>query len=316
MFTAEKGIYEGHGYEIITLAGAGHEVRILPVNGFNLYHWTYEGREIFMKPDDITAFGTKYGNPILFPTPNRVKNGTYTWNGETHTMKKRGETVIIHGFVKDEPFTVTDVYAGEDCARCTAKIDIHKAGDIFEGWPWDCSLTVTYTLRADGVHMDVQAVNKDETAMPFGFAVHPYFSKRGDANKCFIKVPVRRYYEADENRFPSGRLLPAGEGTTIWDDFSSVESLYLDTVFRGVTEDMESQIRYDDVMVHIHGSDCLRNAVVFTPHNRNGFCIEPQTCATNFINLHADGFIDESGLMVLPAGQTFACQVHMTVTKM
>lgn len=315
MFTATKGIYEGQGYEIVTMAGAGHEVRILPVNGFNLYSWTYEGKEIFMEPADITVFGTKYGNPILFPTPNRVKDATYTWAGETHTMKKRGEPVLIHGLVKDEPFTVTELYAGEDCARCTAKIEIRKEGSIFEGWPWDCTLCVTYTLDSAGVHMDVKVVNVDVTGMPFGFAVHPYFSKRGDASRCFIRVPVKRYYEADENMIPSGRILPSGEGTTIWDDFHSVESLYLDTVFRGMTADSEAQIRYDDVIVHISGSDCLRNAVVFTPHNRNGFCIEPQTCATNFINMHAQGLIDESGLMVLPAGKTFACQVHMTVTK-
>ena len=90
MFTAEKGIMQGYGYEIVTLAGSGHEVRILPENGFNLYYWTYEGKEIFMEPADITVFGTKYGNPILFPTPNRVKNATYTWRGETRVMKKRG----------------------------------------------------------------------------------------------------------------------------------------------------------------------------------------------------------------------------------
>ena len=315
MFTAEKGIMQGYGYEIVTLAGAGHEVRILPENGFNLYYWTYEGKEIFMEPADITVFGTKYGNPILFPTPNRVKNAAYTWRGETRVMKKRGQEVLIHGLVKDEPFTVTDIQADECSARCSAKIEIRKEGSIFEGWPWDCTLYVTYILDSEGVHMDVKAVNEDQEDMPFGFAVHPYFSKRSDANKCFIHVPVRRYYEADENMMPSGRILQADEGKTIWDDFHSVESLYLDTVFRGLTGDMESRIMYDDVIVHISGSDCFRNAVVFTPHNRNGFCIEPQTCATDFINMHAQGKVDESGLMVLPAGKAFECRVNITVTK-
>jgi len=152
--------------------------------------------------------------------------------------------------------------------------------------------------------------------MPFGFAVHPYFSKRGDANRCFIKVPVRRYYETDENLIPTGRILPAGEGTTVYDDFHSVESLYLDTVFRGMSEDSDAQVRYDDVTLHIRASDCFRNAVIFTPHNREGFCIEPQTCATNFINLHAQGFVDESGLLTLAAGQNFACWVDYTVKKL
>lgn len=315
MFTAVKGIYEGHGYEIVTMAGAGHEVRILPVNGFNLYYWTYEGKEIFMEPADITVFGTKYGNPILFPTPDRVKDAAYAWRGETRVMKKRGVPVPIHGFAKDEPFTVTEIYADETCARCSAKIEIRKEGSIFEGWPWNCALYVTYTLDAAGVHMDVEAVNEDESDMPFGFAIHPYFSKRGDANKCFIKAPVSRYYEVDDELLPSGKLLEAEGEYVIWDDFHSVESLDLDTVYRGMTSGKEALVAYDDVLVHISGSDCLTNLVVFTPHTRNGFCLELQTCATDFINMYDKGMKEESGLMVLPAGQTFTCQINLTVTK-
>lgn len=315
MFTAKRGVLEPYGYELITMAGAGHEIRILPQNGFNLYYWTFEGKEILMTPVDVTIFGTKYGTPILFPTPNRVKDGAYTWRGKRYEMKKRGEKVIIHGLVKDEPFCVTALRADENGASCTAKIEIRSEGSIYEGWPWDCTLEVTYALDAQGVHMDVKAVNESAEDMPFGFAIHPYFSKRGDANRCFIRVPVRRVYEADENRFPSGRIVPAPADKMICEDFCSVESLYLDDVYRGMTADMESLVRYDDVMVHISGSDCLRNAVVYTPHDRPGFCIEPQTNATNFLNLHAQGLADESGLLVLPAGKTFACQVNMTVSR-
>ena len=315
MFTAEKGTYEGYGYDIVTLAGAGHVARILPVNGFNLYCWTYEGKEILMEPADITVFGTKYGVPILFPTPDLLRNSTYTWQGQTYVMKKRGEPVRIHGLVKDEPFTVTEIAADETSARCSGRIEIRRENPVFEGWPWNCTLHVTYILDAAGVHAQIRIVNEDENAMPFGLALHPYFSKRGDANKCFIKVPVRRYYEVDEALLPSGRILPAEGGYVLYDGFHSVESLDLDNVFRGMTADMESQVMYDDVIVHIHGSDCFRNVVVFTPHTRNGFCIEPQTSATDCLNMHAAGLVDESGLMVLPAGKTFECDVHMTVTK-
>ena len=66
----------------------------------------------------------------------------------------------------------------------------------------------------------------------------------------------------------------------------------------------------------IAASDCFRNAVVFTPKNKPGFCIEPQTCATNAINLHAQGLIDESGLLTLPAGQRFACWVDYAVERL
>ena len=316
MFTAKKGTLEGYGYELVTMAGAGHEVRILPQAGFNLYYWTFEGKEIMMEPVDITAFGTKYGNPILFPTPNRIKNAEYVWQGKTYTMTKRGEKVLLHGLVKDEPFTVTRLEAGEDSAVCEATISLRAGDALTEGYPFPSTLTVVYTLTAAGVHMDVTIRNDGETEMPFGFAVHPYFSKRGDANKVFIKVPCKRVYEADENLIPNGKIVPAEGGKVIWDGFHSVESLYLDNVFRGMSSDLESLVKYDDIILHISGSDCFRNAVVYTPHDRPGFCIEPQTNSTNCLNLHAQGLLDESGLLVLPAGQTFACEVDFTVERL
>ena len=315
MFTTEFSTYPGTDYEVITLKGAGHEVSLLPVNGFNLFAWTYEGQEILMKPADIHAFGSKYGIPVLFPTPNRVKNGEYTWQGKTYTLQKRGVKLMRHGLVMDEPFTLTEVYANQEMAICSAEIAIRPGSALYEGYPFACRLAITYTLTAQGLRMDAKIENLGDALMPFGFALHPYFSKRGDASRCYIRVPVRRYYETDENLIPTGRILPADEGKVLDDDFHSVESLYLDTVFRGMSEDAEALVRYDDVTLHIRSSDCFRNAVIFTPHNRDGFCIEPQTCSTNFMDLHAQGRTDESGLLTLAAGKCFRCFVEMTVSK-
>ena len=314
MFTAGKELDQG--YEIVKLAGAGHEVRIMPVNGFNLYSWTLDGQQIMMEADDLSLKGTKYGIPVLFPFPNRVKDSCYSWQGKAYELTKRGVKIARHGVVCDEPFTVTALFADEKKAQCAAQIEILPDNELYEGYPFACRLTVTYTLTESGVRMDAEVENLSGVLMPFGFAVHPYFTKRGNANDCFLKVPAKRYYETDENLIPTGRILPAGEGTTIYDDFHSVESLNLDTVFRGLTEDAVSQVRWPDMLLTIAASDCFRNAVVFTPKNKPGFCIEPQTCATNAINLHAQGLVDESGLLALPAGQRFACWVDYAVEKL
>ena len=314
MFTAAKAMDQG--FEVVVLSGAGHEVRILPENGFNLYSWTVDGQQIMMEAEDLSLKGPKYGIPVLFPFPNRVKDSCYSWQGKAYTLQKRGVKVARHGLVCDEAFEVTDMGADENEAHCTAVIEIAPENALYEGYPFACRLAVTYTLTQTGVRMDAHVENLSEQLMPFGFAVHPYFTKRGDGNTCFIKVPAKRYYETDENLIPSGRILNAGEGTTIHDDFHSAESLDLDTVFRGLTEDMISQVRWSDLELAISASDCFRNAVVFTPKTRPGFCIEPQTCATNFINLHAQGFVDESGLLALAGGQHFACWVVYAVKKL
>ena len=316
MFAASKAICETCGHEIVTLAGAGHQARIIPANGFNLFDWTFEGQRILMEFDDINAFGTKYGIPVLFPMPNRVKDSVYRWQGKEYTLQKRGVKVARHGLVCDEPFTVTALEADEEKAVCAAQIEIVPGNLLYEGYPFACRLTVTYTLTAQGLRMDAHIDNLGTEQMPFGFAVHPYFTNRGDASRCFIKAPVRRYYETDENLIPTGRILTADAKMAVDEDFRSVESLALDTVFRGMNEDGCAQVRYDDLLLSIRSSDCFRNAVIFTPKTRPGFCFEPQTCATNYMNLHAQGLVDESGLLVLPAGKGFDCHVTYTIQKL
>ena len=316
MYTVSKKTCETCGYEVVTLSGAGQVARILPVNGFNLFSWTKDGQEIMMEIADMSAFGSKYGIPVLFPTPNRLKDAAYSWQGEKQVLMKRGEKRTRHGLVCDEPFTVTKMGADEEKAYCSASIELRPEDNWHSGYPFACRLTMTYTLTSRGIHMDASVENLGDKDMPFGFALHPYFTKRGDGNSCFLKVPAQRYYETDEELIPTGVLLPAEGDKVIHDDFHSVESLNLDTVYRGLTQDHPSQVKWADMQLEMAASDCFRNAVVFTPKTRPGFCIEPQTCSTNFLNLHAQGLVDESGLMLLPAGRTFDCWVDFAVEKL
>ena len=311
MFEASKGVHEG--YAIIALEGAGQKVCILPENGLNLYSWTVDGREIMMEPGDFSLFGTKYGIPLLFPMPNRVKDSVYRWEGRDYVLQKRGVKIARHGLVCDEPFTVTAMGAEDDKAYVTAEIEIVPGNALYEGYPFACLLCVTYTLTENGVRMDAHIENRGEQTMPFGFAAHPYFTKRGDASRCFIKAPLHRYYETDENLIPTGRILPAEGDMAVCGEYHSVESLNLDTVFRGMTADLSAHIRWEDLEIAITSSDCFRNAVIFTPKTKPGFCFEPQTCATNFVNLHAQGLCDESGLIALPAHRSFDCAIDYTI---
>lgn len=311
-FAVTQERYEG--FDQICMSGAGHEVKILPEAGFNVWYWHYNEEEILMKPVDIHIIGTKYGIPILFPTPNRIKNGTFQWKGKKYDMIKRGERVVIHGLVKDEPFTVSQCKAEEEYALCEGTISICPGNALFDAYPFPCTLTVRYTLTAEGLFMDMQVVNEGQEEMPFGFAVHPYFSKHGNADKVYMDVPVKRVYEADEALIPNGKIVEMDPEKRP-NGFKSVESLYLDNVFRGMTEDAESQVRWENFTLHLSASDCYRNVVVYTPHDRPGFCIEPQTCSTNSINLYNEGLLDESGLLILPAGAKFESRVSYKVTK-
>lgn len=312
-FAVSSGVHEATGWDMITLTGAGHEARILVDHGFNLYYWTYNGGELLMEPVDYHMPGAKYGIPLLFPTPNRLRAAQYTWRGKTTIQRKRGQTVAIHGLVLDEVWQAKAWSDGEN-AYAQGEITINEDSALYEAYPFPCRLILRYTLSANGLAMDIQVENLGSEDLPFGFAIHPYFSKRGDANRVFITAPLKRIYENDENLLPSGRIMNVGDTRLdISDGYHSVESLDLDNVYRGMTQDLCARVVYPGhVRITLRGSDCFRNLIVFTPKTRPGFCIEHQTCSTDALNLHARGLVDEAGLQILPPGQVWKAWIALT----
>jgi aldose 1-epimerase len=315
-FTISQGVTAPDGLEVWMLSGGEHEVSIL-TSGFNLYAWTYRGQEMLMQPADILAPGAKYGIPILFPTPNRTRDAMYVWRGKSYPHRKHGQDVHRHGLVMNEPWSVR-CWTEEDAAYAEGTIAITPESPLYEGFPFPCRLTVTYALREDGLRLDVRVDNLGEDDLPFGFAIHPYFSKRGNPAKVFITAPLTRIYENDKDLLPSGRILDvAGTELDISDGLHSVESLNLDHVYCGMTEDLCAQIVYPgSVRLTLRGDDAFRRLIVFTPKDRPGFCIEHQTCSTDALNLHARGLLTEAGVLVLPAGQQWRGRVSLTTQSL
>ncbi len=315
-FMVSEGKLPQHGYTVWTLTGAEQAVRLLPDHGFNVYDWTYQGGVLLMEPVDITMIGTKYGIPLLFPTPNRMRDSQFTWRGKQYHQRKHGEDVWIHGLVKDEPWQVR-CWADDQGAYAEGVITFAEGNPLYEAYPFPCKLTVLYTLHAGGLKIDARVDNTGSDDLPFGFAIHPYFSKRGDANQVFLTTPLTRIYENDEKLLPSGKILDiTGQRWDTSDGLHSVQSLDLDNVYHGMNSDRVAVIEYpNSARITLRGDDSFRNLIVFTPKDRPGFCIEHQTCSTDALNLHAKGLLEEAGLLILPAGQTWRGWVTLDVEK-
>jgi len=314
-FTASHDTLSPHNLDVWTLTGAGHEARILPQLGFNLYSWTFQGKEMLMAAEDVMALeDCNYGIPLLFPTPNRVRDAVYTWRGKRYKQQKRGREVHRHGLVRDEAFSVR-CWAEEDAAYAEGTIAIGPDSPLYEAYPFPCRLTATYALHAGGLRLFIQVDNTGDDDLPFGFAIHPYFSKRGDAGNVFITMPLTRVHENDADLLPSGRILDvSGTRLDISDCLHSVQSLDLDNVYCGMTQDLCAVVVYPgSARLTLRGDDAFRQLIVFTPKDRPGFCIEHQTCATDALNLHARGLLTESGVLALPAGQSWHSWITLSV---
>src|SRR5512141_1252526 len=70
------------------------EARIVPAYGSNLCRFSIGGLHVIdFERETLLARGFT-GTPVLYPTPNRVRNGAFRWKGETFRQVKSGKQVL------------------------------------------------------------------------------------------------------------------------------------------------------------------------------------------------------------------------------
>ena len=285
----------------VVLEGENAQAAIVPMRGFNWYSFIVDGREVMTPVGDLGRGG--YGAPVMFPTPNRVRDCHYTFRGKTYHQTKAGKEVYLHGLVGSEPFSYE--YGSDDTgAWVTGSISIKEGDHMIEGYPFPCTLTMTYKLSGKAVTLSYSVENQGSEDMPFGFGVHTYFTKMGDPSRVEIMVPADGRYEAIE-LLPTGNLLP-NEGPEYGiASFRKLSELDLDDVYYGLGgANKDAKIRYLDwgKEVTLSCSEEFKHMVVFCPHRLVGFCMENQTNMTDFINMNEKGQ-PNTGILVAKAGE-------------
>ena len=86
--------------------GRGSFVEVAPAIGFNAYRWHVpQGEVLYADPKFFQEHKpTRSGFPILFPFPNRIRDGRFTWNGKEYRLPTNDPSGknAIHGFVCQE----------------------------------------------------------------------------------------------------------------------------------------------------------------------------------------------------------------------
>jgi len=286
--------------------GLPMSVSIAPGKGSNLFSWTYGDNDIIYCDKKLLAKCGFTGNFILFPTPNRVKNFTYRWNDKDIVMKKRGKIVELHGLVFTEPWDYEKPKINKHSISLTCSISITKNSPLYEAFAFPCRLTVVYTLYSNSVCVEYTVKNNSNEALPFGFALHPYFNRLSGDNQTYIRVPAKHWMESPKDTLlPTGKLIDvAGKAYDIR-KAAAVGKLALDHVYTGLTPHAFASIDYrtKHFRVDLITSKEFTHAVVYTgePH---AVCIENQTCSTDAHNLWAKGLKKESHLLVVSPGQS------------
>jgi aldose 1-epimerase len=324
-FAARTVVDASTGWPIIELAakqprrrGARLAARIAPAAGSNLFSFQVDGHELLYQPEVIAHLADPHaGTPILFPTPNRVRDAVMRFEGRTFSFPPNSGANFIHGLARRCPWQARPPVTGRAGARAQTFLAWDEQQPEFHLFPLPHRLTMTYTLGHSALRIAFRVDNHGGERLPFGFGLHPYFRIPGERADITLQVPLARRMHA-EAYLPSGRLLPVAGTAHDLRKPKALPELALDDVYFGMTPDKRArfQLRRPGIEVSFAGSAAFTHLCVYTPPDRPFFCIENQTSSTDAHNLWTSGQRRTSHLMVVPPGKHVAGHVLWRVKRL
>ncbi|MBY0232132.1 MAG: aldose 1-epimerase [Gemmataceae bacterium] len=296
----------------------GARAEVWPALGFNCFKWLAPrgGALLDLLYADPALFTggrpTRSGVPVLFPFPNRIRDGRFSWAGKDYALELNdpAKKNAAHGWACRVPWKVVEHGADESGAWITG--EYHGKA---ENWPAEHLLTLTIKLGRGTLRFDAEVTNLDKAELPFGLGYHPYFRI---APEAMVEVPAAKMWPAAEN-LPTGEPVAVDAGRDL-NRPRLLSSLELDDV---LTDLPKRAGRMDGLIeraalgigegqpLRMFCSPAFREMVVYTPPHRQAFAVEPYTCTTDAVNLQARGL--DAGWLVLPPGEQWKASVELWV---
>jgi aldose 1-epimerase len=293
-----------NGIDLFTLQqGEQAQAEIAPQFGNNCFAFRTTADILEPVPlDDFLSRPTSYGIPVLFPFPNRIRDGRFTFEGAEYQVNPPR-----HGFVRDKVWEVIDQDTSEDeGAWIRSRFDARDYPEaILSQFPFPFTVEMTHRLRDGKLSIHLTATNTGERAMPMGFGLHPYFRRPAHGT---IQVPAHNRWELTDS-LPTGKVLELDEAYDLRQPHD-LAGLVLDDIYRGLseTEPGVTQCRLTDsdrrteTVVEFSASQFPFVVVYTPPALRQAICIEPNTCPTDAFNLQARG-IASNVISLAPGAQ-------------
>ncbi len=292
------------------------EAWIAPNQGSNLCRLTVDGQCV-IDFDRSLLKGDFTGTPVLYPTPNRVRDGVFLYQGKMYPQLVQGVKVLEHGLVHAAPWNYQEPELKSDAVCLKTWIDFNKKSPFFAAFPFHHRLWLEFCLSAAGIRIVYTIENQGEEAIPFGFGLHPYFTKLSGDTGTFVELPAQYVMETTPDLLPTGRLLDV-IGTP-YDLRKKVQigELDLDHVYTGIPAGKFAQVTYSSLGLRIQlaATNDFSHMVLYSPCGESYFCLENQTCSTDAHNLHEQNFRQESGLKFVAPGRARTGSVMYVVTK-
>ena len=283
---------------------------ITPAFGANLVSFTVDGTELIFWDEAACLKGENMTGAFnMFPTPCRLHNCSYEFEGRRIVQKKNGEDIFIHGLVRDESFQFRN-----EGHSLVSSVDIRPGHPIYSGFPFSCEFQVTHTLHDADLTVSFALKNKDTRNIPFGYGIHPFWRIHGARKDVSVRVPCDHILEL-KDLVPTGNTAPVAGTDLDLRHLRNIERLFIDNAFweRKPGETAELALAAIGKRVIMEASDNFPHMIVYAPEGKPFVCVENLTTCPNAPNLVTAGKGDIAHMLVAPAGKTVEGWIRYTI---
>lgn len=201
------------------------------------------------------------GIPVLFPSPGKLDNDIWRWNGRTGGMKQ-------HGFARNLSWNIVGTHADAHSAMVTLGLESDES--TRSQYPWDFRVELSFGLAGARLRIASSVTNHSQTPMPFALGYHPYFRV---ADKALARIDTRATRAFDN---VSKQVVPF----TGFDLSAPEVDLHL--LDHGSTH---SALHFGDgSRLELDASLDYSHWVVWTLAGKDFVCVEPWTAPGNALN--------------------------------
>ncbi len=288
----------------------GDSFSIVPAFGANLLDLKFNHISVldgYRRPEELIK-NSWSKNIILFPFPNRLRDGRYTHEGVTYQFDINNADTqnAIHGFSKDVPMTVekvkTDVHQGSITCE-------YQHNGSHKAYPFKFMFKIAFILRGSALEIEMQFTNHENKPIPAGLGWHPYFRISEKLDDTSLQMPDCQLIMIDE------RMLPTGEKRTFKDfeNLKKIGTTFLDNGFYIINQDENAEVILQSELGTLiywqeTGEGKWNYVQVFTPPHRQSIAIEPMTC-------NMDAFNNKEGLVLLTPQATLKGKFGVIFSK-
>lgn len=222
--------------------------------------------------------GYHYQSSLLFPFPNRLSEGSFTFEGKTFQfpMNDFGRPNALHGLLHNQPFELIDQQENELDLICR-----YDGG--LDYYPFPFQIELKYTLALGSLSIQVEITNTGSSLMPCAFGWHPYFNLPQEGQLGALQLNNVSLVEVDDAMIPTGKSTPY----RTLEQPVDISELELDSCFRAT----EMQDRYvtrliypDQSALEVWQDKSHPFTQIYTPDDRKTIAIEPMTGNIDALN--------------------------------